>query len=135
MCVLSARRKRLKPEMLQVKIKKRDIIDLTRSSASEVCRFLKTLKFRGSKQVIAKEILSMCLARLENLIELGGGYLSLDRSLKTLSGGEAQRIRLVSQLSSSLIGVLYVLDEPSIGLHPRDHQKILDVLEAIKNRG
>lgn len=88
-----------------------------------------------SKKDIADPIIKEILARVRYLIQVGTGYLSLSRRSKTLSGGEAQRIRLASQVGAPLVGVLYVLDEPSIGLHPRDHRNVLEVLNEIKNRG
>ena len=126
---------RLKPSSLQVKIKDLNISELSQLSVDEIYDFIKTLKFTGTKDLIAQKIIKPILLNISFLKELGSGYLSLDRSLSTLSGGEAQRIRLISQLSSPLIGVLYVLDEPSIGLHSRDHKKILNVLKTIRDRG
>ena len=98
-------------------------------------RFLITLKFPKQLQLVADKILEKILFDLKALKKIGLGYLSLNRPIYTLSGGEAQRIRLVSQISSPLIGVLYILDEPSIGLHPQDHHRLLQMLENIKNRG
>ena len=126
---------RLKPSSLQVKIKNKNISELSKLSVDEIYDFVKTLKFKGSKVLIAEKIIEPILTHISFLKDLGSGYLSLDRSLSTLSGGEAQRIRLISQLASPLIGVLYVLDEPSIGLHPKDHNRILKVLKTIRDRG
>ena len=127
--------RRLKQEVLQVKIKGKDISEISAFSSDELKKFLLSLKFKGTQEIIFNKILKTILFHLKFLKELGIGYLSLDRSLTTLSGGESQRLRLVSQLSSPLIGVLYVLDEPSIGLHSRDHALILNVLEKIRDRG
>ena len=96
---------------------------------------LETWNFSGRDEIIARDILPEIIQRLHFLSHVGLGYLQLDRSADTLSGGEAQRIRLAAQLGSNLRGVLYVLDEPTIGLHPRDNVKLLDTLEALKNRG
>ena len=126
---------RLQSSSLQVKVNKLNISELSKLSIDEIYDFIKNLKFTGSKNTIAQKIINPILTNISFLKDLGSGYLSLDRSLSTLSGGEAQRIRLISQLASPLIGVLYVLDEPSIGLHPRDHGRILKVLKKIKERG
>ena len=91
--------------------------------------------FSGNDQVIAQDILPEISQRLRFLEEVGLGYLELNRSATTLSGGESQRIRLAAQLGSNLRGVLYVLDEPTIGLHPRDNAKLLDTLVALRDRG
>ena len=93
------------------------------------------LKFKGTQELIARDILEEIRQRLTFMNEVGLGYLSLDRSAKTLSGGETQRIRLSAQLGSNLRGVLYVLDEPTIGLHPRDNDRLLDTLEALRSKG
>ena len=98
-------------------------------------RFIESLKFTGLKQKITEKIKKPLLENLSFLKELSLDYLSLDRSLSTLSGGEAQRVRLASQLSSPVIGVMYVLDEPSIGLHPKDHTRILNAVKKIRDRG
>lgn len=126
---------RLKKDVLSVKVEGKSIAEVNALSAEDLTEFVNSLKFEGSQKQIADKILPPVLFHTEFLKELGLSYLSLDRSLSTLSGGEAQRLRLVSQLSSPLIGVLYVLDEPSIGLHYRDHGRILKVLEKIRNRG
>ena len=93
------------------------------------------LRFKGTQELIARDILEEIKQRLTFMNEVGLGYLSLDRSAKTLSGGETQRIRLSAQLGSNLRGVLYVLDEPTIGLHPRDNDRLLDTLEALRSKG
>ena len=94
-----------------------------------------SFKFTGNDKVIAQDILIEISQRLRFLEEVGLGYLELNRSATTLSGGESQRIRLAAQLGSNLRGVLYVLDEPTIGLHPRDNAKLLDTLVALRDKG
>jgi excinuclease ABC subunit A len=102
---------------------------------ASVAQWLKALDFDDSGRKILERPRKEILNRLNNLIELGLPYLTLDRSSNTLSGGEAQRVRLANQLSSSLSGVLYVLDEPSVGLHPRDHRRLLDILLRLRDAG
>jgi excinuclease ABC subunit A len=104
-------------------------------SIVEALRFFKTVKPKGREARIARDILPEIVQRLAFLAEVGLGYLTLDRSATTLSGGEAQRIRLAAQFGSELQGVLYVLDEPTIGLHPRDNARLLDSLGALKAKG
>jgi excinuclease ABC subunit A len=104
-------------------------------SIVEALRFFKTVKPKGREARIARDILPEIVQRLKFLAEVGLGYLSLDRSAATLSGGESQRIRLAAQLGSELQGVLYVLDEPTIGLHPRDNARLLDSLGALRAKG
>jgi excinuclease ABC subunit A len=104
-------------------------------SASEAARKIEKLKFRGTHQTIAAGLVPEIRQRLRFMEKVGLGYLSLGRSAKTLSGGESQRIRLAAQLGSNLRGVLYVLDEPTIGLHPRDNLRLLDTLTALRNNG
>jgi excinuclease ABC subunit A len=104
-------------------------------SASEAARKIDKLRFRGSQQTIAADLLPEIRQRLRFMEDVGLGYLPLGRSAKTLSGGESQRIRLAAQLGSNLRGVLYVLDEPTIGLHPRDNLRLLDTLAALRKKG
>ncbi len=104
-------------------------------SIVEAVRFFRTVKPKGREARIARDILPEIIQRLEFLVEVGLGYLSLDRSATTLSGGESQRIRLAAQFGSELQGVLYVLDEPTIGLHPRDNARLLDSLGTLRDRG
>lgn len=127
--------KRLRREVLNVKIKGKSISDLCELPADELYQFIQGLKYKGVQKLIADKVIKKLFFHLDFLKDLSLGYLHLNRSLSTLSGGEAQRIRLVSQLSSPLVGVLYVLDEPSIGLHSKDHSHILNVLEKIRDRG
>ncbi|SMN17081.1 Excinuclease ABC subunit A [uncultured Candidatus Thioglobus sp.] len=108
---------------------------ITKLSIANIYEFLKDLKLEGSRAKIADKILSEIIQRLEFLINVGLEYLSLDRRANSLSGGEAQRIRLASQIGAGLMGVLYVLDEPSIGLHQRDNQKLLNTLTYLRDIG
>src|SRR6185436_12005124 len=105
------------------------------SAVENAVEFFRTLKFSGRDAVIARDILPEIAERLKFLCEVGLGYLQLGRSATTLSGGEAQRIRLAAQLGSNLSGVLYILDEPTIGLHARDNERLLAALEQLKSRG
>ena len=126
---------RLKPEALSVKIQNQSIHDWSTQSIEDLLIFLPTLKWSQKQREIAEPILKEIDRRLKYLMDVGCGYLSLSRASNTLSGGEAQRIRLASQVGSGLTGILYVMDEPSIGLHPRDHHRLLKILEQIKLQG
>src|SRR5438046_5030067 len=101
----------------------------------EARKFIGKLRFRGTHKTIAAELLPEIQQRLKFMENVGLGYLALGRSAKTLSGGESQRIRLAAQLGSNLRGVLYVLDEPTIGLHPRDNQRLLETFTTLRNKG
>ena len=127
--------KRLKEKILSVKIKNKNIVDITDLSIKETISFFKNLKLNKKEQEIAKHILKEINSRLEFLDKVGLSYLTLSRSSGTLSGGEAQRIRLATNLGTNLTGVLYVLDEPSIGLHQRDNQKLIDTLKRLRDLG
>jgi excinuclease ABC subunit A len=127
--------KRLKPEILAVTIEGRSIVDLTTLSIGEATTFFESLKFGEREATIAYQILKEIRARLTFLRDVGLSYLTLDRSANTLAGGEAQRIRLATQIGSSLMGVLYILDEPSIGLHQRDNDRLIATLERLRNLG
>ncbi len=118
-----------------VKVKDITIDALARLPVTDALGVMGKFKFKGSQEIIATDILDEIRQRLKFMQEVGLGYLSLDRSAKTLSGGETQRIRLSAQLGSNLRGVLYVLDEPTIGLHPRDNNRLLDTLAALKGKG
>lgn len=109
--------------------------DLGRLSIAEAAAFFATVKWKGRAAAVGRDILPEISQRLRFLAEVGLGYLTLDRAAPTLSGGESQRIRLAAQLGSNLQGVLYVLDEPTIGLHPRDNARLLDSLDALKAKG
>ena len=127
--------KRLKKKILFVKIANRSIVDLTELSILELVDFFKKIKLTKKEEEIAKHILKEINYRLEFLEKVGLGYLTLSRSAGTLSGGEAQRIRLATNLGTNLTGVLYVLDEPSIGLHQKDNQKLIDTLCKLRDIG
>lgn len=126
---------RLKREVLAVKIKDYNIDDVTKLSISEAKKFFGSLELSEKEKKIAKQILKEINSRLDFLINVGLEYLTLARSAGTLSGGEAQRIRLATQIGSSLMGVLYILDEPSIGLHQRDNQKLIETLKSLRDLG
>jgi len=126
---------RLRRESLAVKIEKWSIGDLSRLSIGELQQFFQRYEPQGNRALIASPILREIRARLGFLSEVGLEYLSLGRSASTLSGGEAQRIRLATQIGSGLVGVLYVLDEPTIGLHPRDNKKLIATLKKLRDLG
>ena len=111
------------------------IMDFCRMSVKDALKFVDELKLEGSMAVIAEQILREIRSRLQFLMDVGLGYLTLSRSSGTLSGGESQRIRLATQIGSSLMGVLYILDEPSIGLHQRDNDKLLGTLKSLRDLG
>ena len=127
--------KRLKESVLSVLINKKNIIDLTDMNIDKLYDFFGKLKLSKEKEEIAKLLIKEIKSRLEFLHNVGLGYLTLSRSAGTLSGGEAQRIRLATQIGSQLTGVLYVLDEPSIGLHQRDNQRLIDSLLKMRDLG
>lgn len=126
---------RLKPEALNIKLGNKTIAELSDLSAEELREWIANLKWKNKDQLIAEKINKQIVARLDYMIRVGTSYLSLSRTSRTLSGGEAQRIRLATQVGSSLIGVLYVMDEPSIGLHPRDHHRLLEIIGELRDRG
>ena len=126
---------RLRPEALSILIAKKNIAELSALSTFDLREFLKAAKFSARESEIAGKVNKEILARLEFLTKVGVDYLSLNRASRTLSGGESQRIRLATQIGSSLVGVLYVLDEPSIGLHPRDHSRLLMTLRNLCELG
>ncbi|VAW40892.1 Excinuclease ABC subunit A [hydrothermal vent metagenome] len=126
---------RLKPEALAVRVGPWSIIELTRLSITRLVREIGRISFDERRAVIAEPILKEVLDRLTFLQDVGLGYLSLERKAGTLSGGEAQRIRLASQIGSRLAGVLYILDEPSIGLHQRDNSKLIKTLLNLRDLG
>lgn len=127
--------KRLSKEALSVKIDKQDIDFYCSLSIEELKEVILNLKFTKNEKTIAESILKEIVARLQFLIDVGLSYLSLNRTAETLSGGESQRIRLATQIGSGLVGVVYILDEPSIGLHQRDNEKLLGTLKKLKNLG
>lgn len=127
--------RRLKPEALAVKTGGLSIYELTRMTVAESLEFFESLALTPKEQVIARQVLKELKERLGFLVNVGLDYLTLDRAAGTLSGGEAQRIRLATQIGSSLAGVLYVLDEPSIGLHQRDNSRLLATLKDLRDLG
>jgi excinuclease ABC subunit A len=127
--------KRLKPEVLAVLVHDHSISDVAELSLLDAYEFMDLLQLNEREARIAAQVLREIRLRLEFLIEVGLGYLSMARAAATLSGGEAQRIRLATQIGSGLTGVLYVLDEPSIGLHQRDNRRLIDTLVKLKNLG
>ncbi|MEM2123759.1 MAG: excinuclease ABC subunit UvrA [Methanolinea sp.] len=129
------RGKRLKEKVLAVRVAGKSIADVTDMPVSRAIEFFRNLPLSEKEQEIARQILKEIIARLDFLEKVGLGYLTLSRSAGTLSGGEAQRIRLATQIGSNLVGVLYVLDEPSIGLHQRDNQKLIDTLRRLRDLG
>jgi excinuclease ABC subunit A len=126
---------RLREEALAVKIESYSIWDLVQKSADKLDKTLRTLTFKRWQRPVAEPILTEILTRLALLNQLGLSYMSLGRSGNTLSGGEAQRVRLAAQLGSNLTGVCYILDEPTIGLHPRDNRILIEALKILKSRG
>jgi excinuclease ABC subunit A len=126
---------RLTPESRAVKIDNRSIHEITGLSITKALSFFRRLPLEGQKALIASKIIQKLNERLEFLQDVGVAYLTLDRAAHTLSGGESQRIRLATQIGAKLTGVLYVLDEPSIGLHPRDNEKLLRTLTKMRDLG
>jgi excinuclease ABC subunit A len=126
---------RLRPEVLAVKVFEKSIADVARLSLGEAVSFFETIELDERDVKIAAQVLREIRARLDFLIAVGLDYLSLERAAGSLSGGEAQRIRLATQIGSGLTGVLYVLDEPSIGLHQRDNRRLIDTLLKLRDLG
>ena len=126
---------RLKPESLSVKVQDKNIADVSKMSILEAQRFFESLTLSTKEMQIASQLLREIRDRLGFLLHVGLGYLTLDRRTSTLSGGETQRTQLATQIGSRLTGVLYVLDEPSIGLHPRDNRKLLEILHRLRDLG
>ncbi len=127
--------KRLRPESLAVKVNGMSIADFTGLSVARSLQVAEKIQLKGREELIAGRLVHEIVERLQFLHAVGLGYISLDRSAATLSGGEGQRIRLATQIGSKLRGVLYVLDEPSIGLHARDNDRLLAALEELRNLG
>ncbi len=126
---------RLRPESRSVRVGGKGIAEITAMTVEQAKEFFAQLSFAGADEPVAKELVSGIRSRLEFMDEVGVGYLTLDRSAPTLAGGEAQRIRLATQIGSGLAGMLYILDEPTIGLHPRDHGKLLEILCQLRDLG
>ena len=131
----SCKGKRLKPEALSVLVGGENISDLCALSLENTAKFFNALTLTDRELMIGKQIIKEIRARLGFLVNVGLGYLTLDRSARSLSGGEAQRIRLATQIGSGLMGVLYILDEPSIGLHQRDNSKLIETLLRLRDLG
>ncbi|MBI1991939.1 MAG: excinuclease ABC subunit UvrA, partial [Candidatus Omnitrophica bacterium] len=126
---------RLKPERLGVLLGGRSIAAVTKDSVTSALRWLSGLRWEARQETVARPLIKEIVKRLQFLVDVGLGYLTLDRASASLSGGEAQRIRLATQVGSGLVGVLYILDEPSIGLHPRDNGQLLNTLERLRDLG
>ncbi len=126
---------RLKPSSLAVTVAEKSIIAITRMSVKKTLEFLESIAFSEKEVIISKPIMKELRARLGFLMDVGLDYLTLDRAAGTLSGGESQRIRLATQIGSSLVGVLYILDEPSIGLHQRDNSRLINMLTQLRDLG
>lgn len=127
--------KRLKPEALAVTINDKNIYDITSMSVGTLYEYLNNLELTKNQQIIGKQVLKEIRARVGFLMDVGLDYLTLSRATASLSGGEAQRIRLATQIGSGLVGVCYILDEPSIGLHQRDNDKLLATLKHLRDLG
>jgi len=127
--------KRLKPEVLAVTVGGKSIVDVCDMAVSDSLQWARDLHLEGRDAIVASEVLKEILARLEFLNDVGLNYLTLSRAAATLSGGEAQRIRLATQIGSGLVGVMYVLDEPSIGLHQRDNERLIETLHNLRDLG
>jgi excinuclease ABC subunit A len=126
---------RLKPYPSAAKIQGKTLLEITEMPVSEALQFFQTVQLGPEKRKVAKELLQEIQKQLSFLEQVGLHYLSLSRTSPTLSGGEGQRVRIASQLGSGLVGATYILDEPSIGLHPRDHHKLLQTLQHLKDKG
>ncbi|RKH57545.1 excinuclease ABC subunit UvrA [Corallococcus llansteffanensis] len=131
----SCQGERLRPESRAVKVHQRTLVDLSRLTITDTRTFLTKMDLSQQEEKIAQELLKEIRSRLSFLVDVGLGYLTLDRTASTLSGGESQRIRLASQMGSELTGVIYILDEPSIGLHQRDNGKLLTTLKRLRDLG
>ncbi len=126
---------RLRKESLTVRLADKSIAELAAYSASELRQFFAALELAGERKVVGQKIIAEITSRLACLAQLGLDYLSLDRASTTLSGGEAQRVRLATQMGANLAGVLYILDEPSIGLHQKDNQRLIEILHRLRDGG
>lgn len=131
----SCKGQRLKPEVIAVTVGGKNIVEVVEMSVDKTLDFFENLKLTETETKIGKQILKEVKSRLKFLLNVGLDYLTLDRTASTLSGGEAQRIRLATQIGSSLMGVLYILDEPTIGLHQRDNARLINTLKLLKDLG
>ncbi len=127
--------RRLKPQRLQVVIGDMNIAELSHLSLEELLRFLQQVIIPTNQQTAGETVLRELINRIKLLIDVGVGYLSLDRNVSTISGGESQRVRLSTQIGSGLMGMMYILDEPSIGLHPRDGYRIINTMKHLRDMG
>ncbi|MEO0126875.1 MAG: excinuclease ABC subunit UvrA [candidate division WOR-3 bacterium] len=127
--------KRLKPQSLSIKINEKNIAEITELSVKNALNFFKHLNLSEKEKIVAKDVIKEVMRRLEFLNSVGLDYLTLDRTTDSLAGGEEQRVRLATQIGSGLVGVLYILDEPSIGLHQRDNKRLLDTLKSLRDLG
>ncbi|MCD6521319.1 excinuclease ABC subunit UvrA [Candidatus Calescamantes bacterium] len=127
--------KRLRKESLSVEVGGKNIAEITAMSIKEALNFFQNLKLTSKEELIAGQVIKEICARLKFLVDVGLDYLTLDRKAETLSGGEAERIRLATQIGSKLVGVLYILDEPTIGLHQRDNARLLNTLKSLRDLG
>ncbi|MGR3304350.1 MAG: excinuclease ABC subunit UvrA [Candidatus Scalindua sp.] len=126
---------RLRPEALSIKVNDKSIAEVTSMTVEKAFDFFKSLKFQGEREIIARRILKEIITRLSFMIDIGLCYLTMDRNSNTLSGGEAQRIQLATQVGTGLIGACYVLDEPTIGLHQRDNKRLIGTLKKLRDSG
>lgn len=131
----SCKGKRLKPEVLSILVNNRDISEVSNMTVKSINYFFQDIDLKATQKIIAEQILREIQARTTFLIDVGLDYLTLSRATSTLSGGESQRIRLATQIGSGLVGVVYILDEPSIGLHQRDNDRLLKTLNHLKDIG
>src|SRR5262249_51405085 len=125
----------VRPESWAVRVGGKNIAEYAALALSQALAVFEALALSARETQIAGQVLKEIRARTRFLVEVGVGYLSLDRRIESLSGGESQRVRLATQIGSQLRGVLYVLDEPSVGLHARDHRRLLDTLEQLRDLG
>ncbi len=125
------------PEALAVTIHEKNIAEMSELTVDSALHFLEQIRdqLTEREQFIIKEVMKELFARYNFLKNVGLEYITMDRQVKTLSGGESERVRLVTQIGSNLVGVLYVLDEPSIGLHPRDKFKLINMLKQLRDKG
>ncbi|MEO0095472.1 MAG: excinuclease ABC subunit UvrA [candidate division WOR-3 bacterium] len=127
--------KRLKPQSLSIKINDKNIAEISELSVKNALHFFKSLKLSEKEKIVTRDIIKEIIRRLEFLNSVGLDYLTLDRTTDSLAGGEEQRVRLATQIGSGLVGVLYILDEPSIGLHQRDNKRLLETLKSLRDLG
>ena len=126
---------RLKPESVAVTVDCTNITGVTQMTISDALKYFRNIKFSDKREEIARDIIKEIIARLSFMVDVGLNYLTLDRRSSTLSGGEAQRIRLATQIGAGLVGVMYILDEPSIGLHQRDNKRLIETLKQLRDMG